>query len=373
VPLALPVAELEVGTTPGTARPWGAAPHGGEALGLVRELRRGDLDPARLRRHRSPRLAVGEVPDRAFANLQGQGVETQLRKHRARHLDDLQRRQGELERLRGDKARGAWLTDNLAELLRDVQAMHAAQQGLSLYQALRAANLRRSAAPAEDAWARHVLAAARAEQEECLALLDGTVRALDRALSLLLEVEPTRQVPVAGGKQPLGDLRDALRQWHTGAALPTSGERPALDDPTPPAPPREVGLSAKDSSRYRPLLRWVVEPGEPVDLVADGELDWTGRAGVLLVLTPARLLFADRSALDRGHAVVEELALDAVRFTLRDRLGNREQIGLAAGDREGTFLVRSDPTAPVAPELLAAQRRLRDQPTGPDAPGTAGD
>jgi hypothetical protein len=315
-------------------------------------------------------LAIGEVPDRAFANLQGQGVETQLRKHRAHHLDDLQRRQAEFERLRGDKARAAWLTDNLAGLLRDVQAVHAAQQALSLYQALRAANLRRSADAAEDAWARHVVAAARAEQEECLALLDGTVRALDRALSLLLEVDPTRQVPVPGGKQPLKLVRDALRQWHLSAALPASIGSVALDDPAAPLPSREVGLTAKDSSRYRRLLRWVVEPGEPVELVADGELDWTGRTSVLLVLTADRLLFADRSALDRGQAVVEELPLHAVRLTLRDRVGNREQIGLAVGEREGTFLVRSDPAAPVSSELLAAQRRLRGDT--PLAHGQAG-
>lgn len=313
-------------------------------------------------------LSVGEVPDRAFANLQGQGVEAQLRKHRAHHLDDLQRRQGELERLRGgrrgEKALGAWLTDNLAELLRDVQAVHAAQQGIALYQALRAANLRRSADPTEDAWARHVLAAARAEQDECLALLDGTVRALDRSLSLLLEVDIGRQVPMSGGKQPLSALRDALRQWHTAAALPTSEARPVLDDPAPPAPPREVGVTAKESARYRRLLRWVVEPGEPVELLADGELDWSGAsAGVLLVLTPRRLLFADRAALDRGHAVIDEIPLDEVRLTLRDRVGNREQIGLVVGDREGTFLVRSDPSAPVAPELLTAQRRLRGEPS----------
>lgn len=83
-----------------------------------------------------------------------------------------------------------------------------------------------------------------------------------------------------------------------------------------------------------------------------------------------RLLFADRSALDRGQAVVEELPLHAVRLTLRDRVGNREQIGLAVGEREGTFLVRSDPAAPVSSELLAAQRRLRGDT--PLAHGQAG-
>ncbi len=313
-------------------------------------------------------LLVGQVTDRAFANLQSQGVEVQLRKHRGRHLDDLQRRRDEFRALSRDRARGAWLTDNYQQLLRDVQAVYAAQRSLSLYQMLRAANLHRSGDEADALWAESLTSDAAAEQRECMALLDGLVRQVDVAFSVLLEVDAERTVNLNGVKKPLADVRGALRTWHEEADLDMVEPWAPLSAREPPVVKRVIALSADDVRRYRGLLRWLVEPDEAIEVLASGTLQWQGQRTevVLLVQTPRRLLLLDQKALRGGQGLQQELPLHSAGIQAAGRIKDREQVALSYADESGTFTVASPAQEPVAPDLIAVQERgkRRDAPGG---------
>jgi hypothetical protein len=312
-------------------------------------------------------LLVGQVTDRAFANLQSQGVEVQLRKHRGRHLDDLQRRRDEFTASSRDRARGAWLTDNYQQLLRDVQVVYGAQRSLSLYQMLRAANLRLSGDRADALWAESLTSDALAEQRECMSLLDGIVRQIDVAFSLLLEVDAERTVSLNGVKKPLTDVRGALRTWHEEAARDMVEPWARLSARELPVLKRTIALSTDDVRRYRGLLRWLVEPDEAIEVLASGTLQWEGQRTdvVLLVQTPRRLLLLDQKALREGQCLQRELPLDSAGIQGAGRIKDREQVALSFAGESGTFTVASPVERPVAPDLIAAQERGKR----PDAPG----
>jgi hypothetical protein len=295
---------------------------------------------------------LGQVSDHLWNHLQAQGCLPVLHKHRARSIRSIQRREGDL----GGVATREWMQQSFEGLLRDVDALLAAQQGIALHQTLRVAHARASGEEAASV-AEDVAAALRSDHRECTQLVDDVLRRLHRLLSLRYEAEPKQQQDVAGRTISLHDAIKAVGELHARAAEGPFQALTPLPKPATPQPKTLMRIQHKDLPALTSRLKWVLDEGDDLFLLARGEFTW-GRRGPrrLLAITGTRLLLVHEERLRGGGADVTEVPAAAVR-RLEQSDAQHEVVHLEHEREMGRLSVRVEEGRSLAQELDDLQAR----------------
>jgi hypothetical protein len=305
---------------------------------------------------------LGGVSDRMWAYLQAQSTLPTLLKHRQRNQDDLVRKLDELE-VSGNPAE--WYQKNFAAVLSHGQAVMTAQQAIALHELMRVAHARRSGDHDDEALAEEVLRSAREEHERCAELVDGSLRALHRALSLWNEADPGETLRLNGRGVPLLQLLEAVAALHQRAI---TGPFRRLRDIPPPRNLKShhaVAVPTRERPEYERLLQWVLKDDEGIWLLCKGSYAFgDDEERRLLVVTERRALLVNSNDLLHGRAVITVLPVDAeMTRSLKDGV---ERVELRHLGRHGLLKTKSDST-----DVYEALRQLRARVTSKAGAATA--
>lgn len=296
---------------------------------------------------------IGGVTDSVWNYLQAQSSLATLQKHRARHLDDLQRRRTAW--LASGERSAEWFRDNYNEVLRDGQSVLAAQQAIALHHVLRVAHLRRSDDDTDHELATAVLASARTQHLQTAELLDRALRDMHASLALWYDASPGDRVTVAGAKVPLREVVEAVRALHDRAVDGPFSHLARLEEPSPASVAHFVSVAERDRPMLTSRLRWVLAPAEQAHLVAYGSFSFgDGDTRRLLVVTDRRALMLDWSDLKGGVARTKELPKQAA-FTLT-RKDKRERVEVSCDGRSGLLVADESPSGGLMSALTRWQQ-----------------
>jgi hypothetical protein len=125
----------------------------------------------------------------------------------------------------------------------------------------------------------------------------------------------------------------------------------------PARPERVVGVSLRDRPALESRLRWVLDDGETIHLLAKGTFHFDDhREYWLLLVTSNRALPVDSSDLRSGRRVTKRLP-DGVTMKLARRDGH-EHISLTNDGMIGALRVKYDPATSVFHALTQLEQRL---------------
>lgn len=281
---------------------------------------------------------VGEVTDVMWDHLQSQSTLPILLKHRQRNLDALE---WKLEPLAAGTHGPDWYEKHVVAVLRHSQAVMTAQQAISLYHLMRAANVHRNDGTQNAALREHLLTRTRIEHEQVAGRVNESLRLLHRSLAIWYEADPGKRLKGLGDKDvSLLELRDAVGDLHARAVDGPFRHLPPIGAPRTTAARACVQVADTERPAIEQKLRWVLTEDESLLLLARGIYRFgDAEKRYLLAVTERRAFLVDSKDLRSGRATLVHLPTTGeMTRTLKD---GHEWVELHHDGRSGLLQTRA--------------------------------